>query len=71
MSSMQPRSFDDHVAFFSLAQLHGYPVALAWNEDGRRPRSARRRSALALVRKAFTRPSPRIAETQPCMTSAS
>jgi hypothetical protein len=68
MSSMKPRSFDDYAAFFSLAQLHGYPVALAWNQGGRPAQPARRRSALALVRKAFPRPAARVAETQPCMT---
>ena len=68
---MQPRSFDEHVALFALAHMHGYPVALAWNEDRRPARPARRRSALALVRNAFARPAPRLAEPQPCMTSAS
>ncbi len=71
MSGMQPRSFDDQARLFALAHMHGYPVALAWNEDGRSPRPARRRSALALVRNAFTRPAARLAEPQPCMTSAS
>ena len=41
MSGMQPRSFDDHARLFALAHMHGYPVALAWNEDGRRARPAR------------------------------
>lgn len=70
MSSMKPRSYDDHVALFSLAQLHGYPVALAWSDDEhpRRPARAKRRSVLGLVRTLFARPA---AEPQPCMTTAS
>jgi hypothetical protein len=68
MSGMQPRSFDDHARLFALAHMQGYPVALAWNENGRRarPARARRRSALGHVRSAFARPAVPVAEPQPC-----
>lgn len=55
MSGTQPRAFDDHARLFALAHMHGYPVALAWNEDGwgARPAGAGRRSALRRVRERF------------------
>jgi hypothetical protein len=62
-NTIHPKSFDDHVAFFTMAQLQGYP--LVWSEPIQRTeRKHRVRRAFVAVARLATRPRRPVAPTE-------